>query len=435
MKSFFIRPLGPALRQGQSFSLSSILIFLCISGLSLGASSQAADTGAPTCSSLNTPNDVVQCALLRHPDILRAQSLLNQGTSLEAIARQRLNPELSSRVLGGTSSGETSTTAEVNLSHVFELGGKRDARLQRAKAERGVLSTELLKVKEEVYLSTLLSLHRLRQVQAELHLLDEALGTFTRIQKIYKSRPGLNPEQKVSVGVFQLASGESDLRKVVLESERKMLIRSIGIAIGGTFVPSGKTLPPAQKNWPTIAKTNAEISNASIQEARSRVGLATSELNLAKSNAWPDLRLGPSAEIQKTGSVSETLLGVNLTMPLPIYQSNQAGKAYAQQGIENAERNLRITESALQLQRDALVEQYEASVAALKKAAGFVDIEKKHKSMEDLFRRGLVPSALVIESHRQILEFIKSQHEMELSSVEALVKVYAIEGRLFEENL
>lgn len=392
----------------------------------------ANDAGCP---SLSGPNDIIQCALKNHPDILRAESALMQGEVLGDVARQRPNPELGTRILTGKASGEPNDTAEVNLSHVFELGGKRDARIQRAQAERDIISTGMVRAKEEVYLSTLLSLHRLRQAQGELHLLDEALSTFNRIRKIYKTRPSLNPEQKVSVGVFQLAAGESELRKSALESEIKTLIRSLEIATKGAFKLSDSILPQAKISWPVLTKRAASVSGALIIEARSQLNLARSESNLAESQAWPDLRLGPSAQFQRQSGTTETQIGVNLTMPLPIYQTNKAGKAYAQQGITRAEQNLRLIENGVNLQREALIEKYDASVAALKKAGELSNTEKNHRSVEDLFSRGLVPSALVIESHRQIIEFTKSHNEQELTALEALVRVYAIEGRLFEEKL
>lgn len=102
------------------------------------------------CDSLNTPKDVLECALDSHPDLVRGKGSLKQADSLEDQAAQRPNPELSARSLFGKNEGESVTGHEVNLAHTFELGGKRSARIEKANAEKAQISSEFLKTKEEV---------------------------------------------------------------------------------------------------------------------------------------------------------------------------------------------------------------------------------------------------------------------------------------------
>lgn len=47
----------------------------------------------------------------------------------------------------------------------------------------------------------------------------------------------------------------------------------------------------------------------------------------------------------------------------------------------------------------------------------------------------LLPGTLVVEIHRQVVDFTKSQNEQELATIESLVRCYAFQGPLFEENL
>ena len=63
------------------------------------------------------------------------------------------------------------------------------------------------------------------------------------------------------------------------------------------------------------------------------------------------------------------------------------------------------------------------------------DIELKHKKIESLYDRGFLPSSMVIEAHRQVLDYARHQHDQEILALEARFKLYTLEGRLFEEIL
>lgn len=385
------------------------------------------------CDSLNTPKDVLECALDSHPDLVRGKGSLKQAESLGDRAAQRPNPELSARSLFGKNEGESVTGHEVNLAHTFELGGKRSARIGKANAEKEQISSEFLKTKEEVYISISKTLYRIRQVHAEIRTIDEALNTFERIQKQFKVRPRLAPEQEVSLSVFQLAEGDYKLRKSTLESEENALERSLEVAIGKEF-PHGKEslLPMPQKGWPDLQIGSGEFKGSDFKLAISELKNAQAEMEIAKGASWPDLKLGPSVQSQSQGSNQYLTYGVNLTLPLPLYQANGGGRAVANAGLMRAEQSLELRKRELGQQRKILLNQYQKSSKALKESVSLTDIEKKHKSVERQFERGVISSSLVIEAHRQMVDFTKSQNELELNALESLWRLKALDGSLFE---
>ncbi len=385
------------------------------------------------CDSFNTPKDVLECALDFHPDLVRGKGSLKQADSLGDQAAQRPNPELSARSLVGKNEGESITGHEINLAHTFELGGKRSARIDKANAEKDQISSEFLKTKEEVYISISKILYRIRQVHAEIRTIDEALDTFERIQKQFKVRPRLAPEQEVSLSVFQLAEGDYKLRKATLESEENALERSVEVAIGKEFPHSKESLlPPPQKSWPDLQVGSGEFRGSDFKVAVSELKNAQAEMEIAKGASWPDLKLGPSLQSQSQGSNQYLTYGVNLTLPLPLYQANGGGRAVAAAGLMRAEQSLELRKRELGQQRKMLFNQYQKSSKALKESVSLPDIEKKHKSVERQFERGVISSSLVIEAHRQMVDFTKSQNELELNALESLWRLKALDGSLFE---
>lgn len=389
---------------------------------------------AEPCESLSSVKEILACALQQHPAIQKGTALKNQAQEFENVASQRPNPELSSKVTYGKVSGDTILNTETSLLHTFELGGKRGSRIAKAVAEKGKVDAEFLEAKEEVFLKTLLSIYRLRQLQTEIKIVDEAILTFDRIQKMFKSRPKLGPEQTVSFAVFQLASGDYQLRKKSLEVELNSLERYFEIAIGKKAAFSASLLPPSKKDWPE-SKNKKSLLGSRLKLAESELKTAQSEKANADSEAWPDLKIGPAFETQRQGASSFQTYGVSLSIPLPLFQANGGGKALAEKGELKAQLSLKITERELEAQKDILSVQYKKAVEGLQNSIPITEVEKKHANMEHLFSRGLISASLVIEAHRQIFDFAKSQHEQELQALDALWRIRALEGSMFEEAL
>jgi cobalt-zinc-cadmium efflux system outer membrane protein len=45
----------------------------------------------------------------------------------------------------------------------------------------------------------------------------------------------------------------------------------------------------------------------------------------------------------------------------------------------------------------------------------------------------VVSSSLVIEAHRQLVDFTRQKHQSEMETVRSLWRIYALEGRLLAE--
>lgn len=386
---------------------------------------------------LNSPQDVVDCALANHPDAQRAALTSQQAEEFESLASQRPNPELSGRSVFGKSLGDYILNHEMSLAHTLELGGKRGSRIDKALAEKDSVVASSLRSKEEALLETIRGLFRIRQLKDELHTLEEALETFSRIQKQFRSRLRRTPEQEVSLGVFDLAAGDYQLRKASLESELSNRIREIELSIGRDFQPSEKLLPLRKKNWPEMNdKIPVTLFNGSTMGlARAGLKLAEADLSVAQSLSWPNVKIGPTFESQTTGSLTNQAIGVNLSFELPLFQMNGGGRAVAQRGLDLAQRSLFLREQEVLNQRKALLTKYSNAVKALEASLSHHDLDKKHKNADVLFARGIIPSSLVIEAHRQLVDFTKNRNEQELSALESLWGLYILEGRAFGEKL
>jgi cobalt-zinc-cadmium efflux system outer membrane protein len=420
--------------QVQKISFLEIPAVL-VAGALLSATPMAWAEPSSCAGAFSNVKQIVRCALETHPGTQRAKNSLGQGDALESVAAQRPNPELSSKAVFGGYLGDNVASTELNLTQTFELGGKRGSRMAKANAAREALAVEYLKSKEEVVVETYRLLYRVRQVEAERHAVDEALETFRRIQNQYRSRPKLGAEQQISLNVFGLAEADYRLKKTVLDVEAKSLQVALKTILGRDLELNKSLLPGTMESWPALSDSPPQLKGSAFQSFAVDLKVAEADLEMARSLSWPDLKLGPSLELQTQGALSYQTFGFNLSLPIPLLQMNGAAREYAHMGVDRAQQSLDLRQRELTNEKQILVKRYADSVQSLKSTVSAEEVERKHRSMETIFTRGLIPSSLVIEAHRQMVDLTKSRNEMELSALQALWQVYTLEGRLFEELL
>lgn len=387
---------------------------------------------------VRTPQDILDCALQKHPDVVNAQAEKFRDEKLINIAKQHPNPELESRILGGQSADDTNFNTETSLLHTLELGGKRRSRIGQAKVLAEKSGIELKRNKEEVALQTVLTLYRLRQIKSELGRIDETLGTFNKILSTFKSRPKLAPEQSVSQSSFNLAREDYKLKKVSLIQEQANLLAWLEVATGISSQTILRHLPSPKAKWPQIpeAMESDKLSNSTVELARSDKNLTEKNVSIAKSKAWPDLKIGPSVDTESLDNGGRRWLGgVNFSVPLPILSLNRGEKAFAKADQLRAQTNLELVIRKTESERALQLKRYQAASKALRSSQSVNRLAAEHQNIEDFFEKGLVSSTLVIETHRQLYDITQTRHEQELTSVDALWRLYILDGRLMEEKI
>lgn len=390
-----------------------------------------ASAGEDVCSQLDSPNSVLQCVASRHPEIVRSINRAKQTEKGIEWASQIPNPEFSSQATYGKSLGDTLIDAQAALVQPLELGGKRSARTELAEAKTEKALDLLLASKEEALVQTVRYLIRLRQIKDEASTVDEAIETFTKIIKQYRSRVKLTPEQQVSVNVFSLSKADYQFRKTELEQEREG-IRAYFNVIHLPLKEVEKVLPNYTTKWPEIKKM--EPKGSELRLANRVLLLAEKEHEVAKSLSWPNLNIGPMVGYQSAGGISNPVYGVQLSFPLPLFNLNGGQRAYTAAGIFRAETNLQIRKSEIDQKSQRLKTIYDKSVKVLAQIPSQNKLIKQHHQMEKFFVRGLVSAALIIEAHRQILDYFVGRHAHEMKAQDALWKSYALNGSILEET-
>lgn len=381
------------------------------------------------CKKIGSPNIALTCILSSHPEIKIQELQLRQDKKEIEIAAQRPNPEFDFEGVGKKSGG---ISGELTFTHTFELGNKRDLRVRVAEANIGLSKSLLLKTQELVIIRSVLSLYRVRQIETELGIIDENLQTFRRIRGRYKKIKRLNPEQQISVSVFQLSEEDSKLKRNTLLSEKENILSQLRLVIGEEFEFSKRMLPILNKEWPSVSVD--KIKGSDILKAKSEVEVARAKSELESSHAWPDLSFGPKLEVD-TGQDSETRIGIALSMPLPVYNQNGGGRARALAGLKKSSLKRSWAERELNRRVSLLVSDYKRSSSAVSESITGNRLEAKHEELHSLIRRGVVSAPLIIEMHREITDYYENLHAQELRAVESLWSLYALRGTIAQESI
>lgn len=369
---------------------------------------------------------LVVCAQKQSVEVqlIRQRSLT--ASKLEGAASQWQNPEL-----GLSSIAKDSEVSQQTASLLFNisLGGKISARRAGARAEyEKALVTEELGIKNSsLYLT--LALYRISHLQRESQIQQEAIGTFAKIINQFEKRVARSPEQEVSLTVFRMARADQELALLQSNSEMDKLLREIKITTGIEKDVVLKNLPPIKKDWMTLSASQVADETPQLKQANAEIYISKSLGEQAAADAWPDLKIGPAVQIDKVGSESQTLTGISLSVPLPVFTLNGGVKEYSKHRLREAEMTYAQTKIRLDSERSRLQEKYSLVTNFLKTTFGSSSLLKKHESVEKQFFKGLISGSLVIEAHRQMFELEKKRNETELEALEILGKVLIIDNK------
>jgi outer membrane protein, heavy metal efflux system len=380
--------------------------------------------------------DIIKCSLRFHPNIKKGKLDIVVLEQFIEKSSQLINPTISSRYVKGMTNGKKTSELETSLSFTLELGGKRSSRKEFATArkKKALASYELIKSK--IKMDTILNLYRLKQVSEEKILLNETLTAFSKIISQLKKRPRLTAEQEASLTTFEFAFEETKINHSEIYEEERKLEHYFHVSTGHALHEIEPFLPKMPKKWPKIRREKRKNTfSPEIKRLKSLSNIAVKELVLQNSEAWPDLKIGPSIAIEKEGSIENKMIGINLHIPIPLFHVNGGGKSLARSKLIKSQKNIELTESEENHERFEQFKVYENAVNILNKTMKKNLVEKKHKRIEKLYLRGVVSSSVYLDSLKQKLSYLKSRNNRELTAINSLWHIYNYDGKIFEEKI
>ncbi|NUM58657.1 MAG: TolC family protein [Bdellovibrionaceae bacterium] len=392
---------------------------------------------ATQCEKVNSFKEFYFCTLQKHPKFEISNLKLNEADAIVEKASQFENPDISIKSISGSYAGENIGSTELSLNISASQIWKRGPIIEMAEAEKKITKIESNQTLLEVKKTLIKDLYRLRQINDELELITETLTTFEAIQKQFKSRLAKGPEQEITQSLVELATGDYNLKKNSLLTERSVIVSQLKALWGQSFEITNNQLPPKRKSWPLInLQSNDKNSvNASleVQKMLAETEKAEAGLKLARSESWPNVNIGPTIERTTDGPKQYYSYGVNANISLPILTINGGSRRLANSKVQQSKL---ISDYAIKrstTEKEILVNKYNSSIESLKRATSQDEIKKKHTRVDSLFKQGLASGTLIIEVHRQINEFISSQHKNENTAIDSFLEIKTLSGGDIDE--
>lgn len=379
--------------------------------------------------------DIVNCAIHFHPIVKRSVLRIDSSSKLQEQANQIPNPTLSSRFVKGDNNGVDVSELEASLSFTLELGGKRNSRTEFAMAKKEEAIANAEAVKADLKKLTIISMYRLRQVIEEKKLLSEATVAFTRVIEQLRKLPRFSAEQEASLTLFEMAFEETKINESELFEEERKLEHFFHVSTGHSVAEIREYLPESPYKWPELSSSQEQAISPEIKKLKSLATLAETKLEIEKSDAWPNLIIGPSIAIEKDGGTENRLVGFNIQIPIPLFQVNGGSKSYARNEFIRAQKNIELMRNEENHERFEQLQVYESSVNVLNKTMKQKLIEEKHDRIEKLYLRGVVSSSVFLDSLKQKMSYLRNRNQREIAALNALWSLHIYDGKIFKEKI
>ena len=254
----------------------------------------------------------VRAVVDANPQVNAALAALDASAALEGAAGRPLyNPELELEV-----EDADSETRAIGISQTLDWGGKRRARTAVAESETRSVEADFLAVRWQVASDLLAALAYYQTESDRSALASVRAGTMQDFAELAEQRFEAGDISQIELDLAVLAFTDARIKQATASANVAEAKQSVsGLAIGS---------PPAE--WPAIQTELSALSVAPseasdvvmslphVRAAQLRVAAAAAQVELRQR----ERRLDPTLTLRGGTEDDETLVGLNITVPLPI---------------------------------------------------------------------------------------------------------------------
>ena len=347
------------------------------------------------------------------------------------------NPVLD--VEGGTGA-LTGSSAEnslgIGVSQEFLLAGKRDKRLTIAERELEAFRWQLADRERVLSYEVMTAFYDAMLAEQRLKLTDRSIELNRQLLDVTKDRlaAGDIPELEMNLAKVELTRSEGtriEVERELLQS-RARLFTFMGLPSGETPAIAG-----ALDNSFSLNKSLADLKQLALghrpdlKALEAEKSRGDADIALAQSEAIPNLTAGLAFKREATSievnSVenkdTDYLIGIKLSMPIPLFDKNQAGVQEARAKLNSTEsRKTAATRNVEREVETAYISFLNAEkVLSLYKTNIIPQLEENLKLTQEAYRLGEVGILSVIQEQKKFFEvsdgYLTALHARQLALV------------------
>jgi outer membrane protein, heavy metal efflux system len=318
----------------------------------------------------------------------------------------------------------------VTLGQPIELGGKRQRRLDSARAASQVTAAEVDDLRRQVVAQVKRAFTDMLVAEAIVNLTTESLKNLDEVERLQRIRAEKGDISELELTRLQLQRFAFERDLVDARQASKAARIALGLAMGGDAVPPdvaivGTLTGPDGVADAEILRSRALDARPDLRAAEAARARARADRELARANAWWDVT--PQVEYQRIGS--DNTFGIGISVPIRVFDRNQGEIARTSAEIERAEANRQVAVQRVLAEVDTALSQVMSAHNKLKllDEVYLPKARRARDTVEFAYRRGGVSLLDFLDAERAYrettLEHIRAlgSYQTALNELEAAV--------------
>lgn len=330
------------------------------------------------------------------------------------------NPTLELEAGTGALTGSSSeNTLALGLSQEFFLASKRDKRLSIAERELDIYRWQLADRERLLRDEVKTAFYDALLAKERVTLADRSIILNKQLLDVTKERlaAGDIPELEMNLVKVELARSEGariDVAKAMLQNQAK-LWTLMGLSIGNQPAISGKLDADSSMAKSLVDLKQLAMSNRpDIRALEAEKGRGDADIILAQAESIPNLTAGLVLRRDTTAMViggvegkdTAYTIGVKLSMPIPIFDKNQAGIQEAKAKRSSSENRFTAVTRNVEREVETAYAGYQnaTTVLSIYMADIIPQLEENLKLTQEAYRLGEVGILAVMQEQKKFFE-------------------------------
>lgn len=380
-----------------------------------------ADTAAPW-------RDPIRAVWTANPDVQAARADLDAARARARAADKPLyNPTLA---LETENADVDRRTAQLSLT--LDVSGKRHARATWGQAELRIAQAAYDLQRQAVARHWLKAWSALSLATQQRELGQQRVALMQRFDDLAAQRLKVGDISSPERDLAGLALGEAQIQQATLAGNeaaaRAALLALVDDTQAIASPPWPHGLPPSDADIAPRAVTDLP----QVVQAQARQTSADASIQVAQRNRIPDPTVSVTGGRVRAGPVTDHVIGLSVSVPLPVLNSGRAEVEAARADADAATANMQ----AERLHARANLQETQARYAALRSAAASfrrsraAALQERTELLEKLWRSGEIGTSDYLVQLKQSLDTALSGFELESQAWQAWFDYLTAAGRL-----
>ena len=408
---------------------------------------QATLGGAPVSDTGTSVEQLTQIAIAQNKTLQAAREQLRQAEARLTQAGLRPNPSLDfSSSTDALLGGDGDSGFAVTFSQPIEIGGKRTKRIRRAEAELEVTKAEIADAERRLTGQLKEACLQAIDISARLSFFDRTRQLNRQTVEVMNVRLAAGDASRLDSHLLQAENNRVEAQRLQAESQLSAAMLEIR-RLAGIAPDASLSLRPLAPAAPAVRDEVGLVeialsSRPDLQAARLREALAEAGVDLARSQAVPNLtgsvRYAREPVVSRLASATqrrafdrENVLDFGISIPLPLWNREQGNIREASSKVTQARAERDALENSIRAEVTTASRRYQSALRTLELIrTGVVNETQAGFTITQLaYRLGDMRLLDVLVQQRSVIEAQMAELAAEAELVSALASLELAIGR------